>query len=489
MTKKQTVQLTLIGRIKSEILDVGDKLPSLRELTMDMGVSLSTALDAYNDLVSYGIIESRPKNGYFVLDTDDDLLNSTMRKLVLSALPEPVPVNNDESEIIQTKYTLKALKPFAKDCIQLMAETVSEQFFDGGAMRKQLNKSSRDIYGASEKHNFYESDAKLTQEIARWMLPLGCIFQRRFVMITGNLAEALMLAIRACAVPGEAIGIESPGDPTYFRIAHFLNMKCVEIRSDADTGLCVDDLGAQIQNGAKFSCVVLAANFSNPAGAVMPPENREALLEICGKHSIPVIEDDTRGRLSFSRETPPPLKSLDHANVIYISDFSKILGGDFNVGYIEGGKYSDRLAYIKSISGITAPFALQDGIADYMRTNGFAIRAAGIRRDMKTCVETYREVLLRALPDGVKIPMPRGGHYLWCELPNGVSARDFSNFAEERYNLLVAPGRVFSSLDGADRFFRVNCCTVKDSAIMANAAETLSRAAAQYLSLRRYDHS
>src|SRR3954453_16949724 len=52
--------------IQQEILRIGDKLPSVRMLSEEYGISMGTAFQAYYHLEGKGLIESRPKSGYYV---------------------------------------------------------------------------------------------------------------------------------------------------------------------------------------------------------------------------------------------------------------------------------------------------------------------------------------------------------------------------------------------------------------------------------------
>ena len=52
--------------IADEILKIGDKLPSVRVLSEEYGISMGTAFQAYYHLEGKGLVESRPKSGYYV---------------------------------------------------------------------------------------------------------------------------------------------------------------------------------------------------------------------------------------------------------------------------------------------------------------------------------------------------------------------------------------------------------------------------------------
>ena len=91
-----------------------------------------------------------------------------------------------------------ALKPFSASCIQLMAETISNQFYDNGEVFKYLGRDTDPKSSFQNLQNYHGIDTKLTLEISKLMLPLGCIFLKKLVMITNNTTEALLVqAIKA----------------------------------------------------------------------------------------------------------------------------------------------------------------------------------------------------------------------------------------------------------------------------------------------------
>src|SRR5580692_7328470 len=62
----QQIADRLAGQIKQQLLKTGEKLPSVRALSSEQGISMSTAYKAYVQLEIKGLIEARPKSGYYV---------------------------------------------------------------------------------------------------------------------------------------------------------------------------------------------------------------------------------------------------------------------------------------------------------------------------------------------------------------------------------------------------------------------------------------
>src|SRR5579872_106982 len=107
MKKKQTggdplylqVADGLEKMIGEEILKIGDKLPSVRVLSEEYGISMGTAFQAYYHLEGKGLIEARPKSGYYVRFNF-----RRMPGLPRMAAPEPVASEVSVQEMIAAVY-------------------------------------------------------------------------------------------------------------------------------------------------------------------------------------------------------------------------------------------------------------------------------------------------------------------------------------------------------------------------------------------------
>jgi DNA-binding transcriptional MocR family regulator len=84
------------------------------------------------------------------------------------------------------------------------------------------------------------------------------------------------------------------------------------------------------------------------------------------------------------------------------------------------------------------------------------------------------------MPDCVSIPAPRGGPYLWFELPEGCDAEEFADLADKR-NVFISLGRLYSFGSYAKRCFRVNCCATKNANELVRAAKALGSLLTTYL--------
>lgn len=480
MTKKKKIMEILMISIINGMYKVGDKLPSLRKFANANDVSLYTTLNVYNDLTSLGMIENRPKIGYFVAKSDYETLYNLSRT-VIGFLPvqHMIKYDYDRSDFesfVYDQYVDKVNYIPNESCFQLSWNEVSDEYFASGT------------YGniqVAAPERFKGAENLLASQIALWMLSYGCHFLTRHISVINSTAEALMFAIRAChnmSKPDDKIlGIESPGSILFTYCARILSIEYREIRSDPSTGLCVEELSRAIDSGTNFSAILLSSCNTDPTSSVMPESSKKYLVELCKKNQIPIIEYDGYGHFSFLRHQHPPIKVLDHELVIYVSDFSKIFGPGFPMGFIESGQYTKMLTFQKSLSGSRVPANQQFELSELLHTENIANYIEKTRNKIDGTVKMFIEIVRGLVPGAIRIWSSQGSPYLWFELPEGSkSMREFMNLTLSR-NVLIAPGQLFSTLPEFSRCFRVNCCTSKKSGQIAAGANALGNVIATFV--------
>ena len=476
-TKKKNLMGKLLISIINGMYKEGDKLPSLRKYAKANDASLYTTLNVYNELAALGVIESRPKMGYFVAKSDYETLYSLGRSIIgFSPTQQTVRFHYDKSDFDSfafDQYVDKLLLTPAESCHQLSWSCVGDEYFGGAAG------------GFHAPERLKEVEDIVTSRIALWMLGYGCHFLTRHITVTNNAVEALTLAIRAChnteAPDDYVLAIESPGSKLFGYCARFLSIKYKEIRSDPDTGLCVDDLARHIDAGTKFSAVVLSTCNADPTGAVMPEQSKKRLVELCRKNGIAIVEYDEYGHFCLTRRQHPPLKVLDHELVVYVCDLGKIFGLNLPLAFVESGQYTKMLRFLKNFSGIRVPMDMQRQLAALLDTDTLAGHIEKCRERIDHTAKMFTEIVRGIVPESVRIRRAQGSPFLWIELPEGgKSMRAFLELALSR-NVYVAPSPIFSSLPEYGRCFRVNCCATKKPKQIAAGAKALGQVIAEFV--------
>ena len=200
----------------------------------------------------------------------------------------------------------------------------------------------------------------------------------------------------------------------------------------------------------------MVTNFSNPLGGCMPDEKKEALVRICERAGVPLIEDDIYGDLYFGPARPKAAKSFDRTgNVLYCSSFSKTLAAGFRVGWAAPGRFRERFELLKFAQTVATPTLPQMAIAEFLQQGGYDRFLRTLRRELARQMEHVRGVVCSSFPEGTRMTRPEGGAILWVQMPASVDALKLHEEALRR-GISVAPGPIFSSTGRYRSCIRLN---------------------------------
>ncbi|MFM0335470.1 aminotransferase-like domain-containing protein [Paraburkholderia fungorum] len=432
----------IVGMIDNGALVPGMRLPSVRAVSEQHRISISTALQAYRLLEDRGILVARPQSGFYV---------AVARRGTL-ALPSTSRARARASTVSISGAVATLLEHASNSALVPLGCAVP----DGGVLQSKrldlaLARAARQ-HGA--RYNVYcppHGEPRLRQEIARRALRFGHALSPDDVLITNGCTEALTLALTAVAIRGDTIAVESP---TYFGLLHtleMLGMKAFELPTDPTRGIDIGALAHLLATETVAACV-LSSNFSNPLGSTMAEADKRALLALLARHAVPLIEDDVYGDIHFGRERPKPFIALGgDANTIYCSSFSKSLAPGYRIGWIAAGAYTQQVMERKLAFSLCSPVLPQVALADFLASGAYDAHLRRIRHIFEENLARMTRAIEASFPADTKVSRPAGGFVLWLELPRRFDSRALFDAALEQ-GICFAPGDVFS----AGRRFR-NC--------------------------------
>jgi DNA-binding transcriptional MocR family regulator len=268
--------------------------------------------------------------------------------------------------------------------------------------------------------------------------------------------ESLNLGLRAVARPGDVIAIESP---TYFamlQIIESLGMKAIEIPTHPRNGMDLDSLESAIRKHRVRACIGIL-NCHNPLGFILDDTYKKDLVTLLTKHNVPLIEDDIYGDIAFNGIRPKAAKAFDTEGIVLLcSSFSKVLAPGFRVGWIQPGRFLDRVIRLKFINTISSPVLPQLAIAEFIESGGYDRYLRGLRTALANQVQIYGQAIMKYFPEGTKISRPAGGYVLWLELPETIDALKLYRAALAQ-NISVVPGMIFSPTGRFRNHIRISC--------------------------------
>jgi DNA-binding transcriptional MocR family regulator len=361
--------------------------------------------------------------------------------------------------------------------VPLGAAAASPALYPNAKLNKIIAKIARTNPEHSGRYELANGLESLRRQIARRAIALGCSFSPNDLTITCGGMEALNLAVRAIARPGDVIAIESP---TYFavlQIIESLGMKAIEIPTHPRAGMDLNALSRAIRKHRVRGCISIA-NCHNPLGFVLSDDYKKDLVALLTKHDVPLIEDDIHGDLAFAGDRPKTAKSFDSEGIVLLcASFSKVLAPGFRIGWIEAGRFRDAVRRLKFINTITAPSLPQLAIAEFIQCGGYDRYLRGLRETLQRQGQLYSQAVARYFPQGTKISRPAGGVVLWLELPKNVDAMRLYRLADAQH-IKIIPGVIFSASGRFKNYIRISYGFPLDDT-MDSALRTLGKLCAK----------
>ncbi len=456
MLPKTTEQTTLYrsvadhieGLIDEGTLTPGSKIPSLRQLSRQLSVSLSTVGEAYRVLEDRGLIETRPQSGHYVRLEDR------------SAPPEPTRTRScDAAATVDLGQLFERMVEEASQpglVVPFGAAVPSPEFLPTGRMNTLLARAVRRDPVASQTYDSLPGRQELRLQIARRAMDAGCSLSPEDLVITTGAMEAITLGLRAITRPGDTVAIETPTYHGFLQALESLHLKALEVATDPRDGICLERLEEVVSSGEVAACMVVAS-FGNPLGHCMSWQHRQELYEILAAADVPLIEDDTYGDLPFSDQRPRAIKALDRdGRVLLLSSFSKALAPGYRVGWIAAGRYTEAVRRAKFSASVATAVPTQMAIADYLAGAGMDRHLRRLRRQFKDLVRRMICAVGEHFPEGTRVTRPAGGYVLWVEMPAAVDSFRLHTEALQE-GISLSPGPIFSAAGKYRNCLRLNC--------------------------------
>lgn len=420
--------------IRAGTLRAGDRVPSVRRLSNQQRVSVSTVLQAYQRLEDIGVIEARPQSGYYV-------------RRLSAGVREPEPSRPPKRAItVEVNDLTDAVLAHASnpDVIAFGSACAAPELFQLERVRRVLSALARRDRNALGRYGLPPGTEKLRRAVARRALDWGCRIDWRNLVTTTGCMEALNLALRAVTRPGDLIALESPTYYGFLQILQSLGLRALEIPTHPRTGISLEALELALAEHP-VKAVLMMANVSNPIGATLSDAAKKRLVELLAAKKVPLIEDHIYAELLFDSPAPRPAKAFDRAgNVMLCSSFSKTLSPGLKVGWIEPGRWRDRIRMLKFMSSGGQNELVELTVAEMLESGGYERSLRQLRRRFEAQVDTARGVIAESFPRGTRVTRPSGAYILWAELPKECDSVALFERLLER-GITIAPGPMFSA--------------------------------------------
>ncbi len=432
--------------IKRGQLRGGQRLPSVREIGRQRGLSPVTVLKAYHRLEARGLIVARARSGFYVAGQPRQTLPPPARSRP-SRRATPVRKSDFIYEI------LRASK--APDIVPLGSAFPSPLLFPHARLNRSLSRVSKQLDPWRSVTDLTPGSLRLRQHIALRYQIAGVALDAEELVITDGAMEGLNLCLQAVSQPGDSVIIESPSFYVALQALQRLGLQAIEVATDPQTGIDIDALQRVLQDQRPAACWIMSS-FQNPTGASMPEARKKRLVQLLAQYGVPLIEDDAYGEMYFADQRPLPAKAYDRdGGVLYCSSFSKCLAPGYRVGWAAPGRYSEAVTRLKLGLTLSTSLPAQLALEDYLAEADYDRHLKAMRRSLCEGRDALLHALQSLVPIQSAVTRPDGGYFLWLELPPEVSALELHRRALER-GISIAPGDIFSVQADFSHALRLN---------------------------------
>ena len=406
-----------------QTLPPGSRLPSYRELQQRYRLSPATVQRMLAELASRGLLVTRPGSGTFTAPRRAAAVAADVSWQTL-ALGTRTGLNADLERLVE---------PSAADALPLTSGFLDESLQPLGLLAAAGARSARRPQAWSRL-----PPQGLPELRAHFAAETGGAMTAQHVLITPGGQAALSAAFRHLCEPGDPVILESPTYIGAIAVARAAGLTLIPVPGDRD-GILPDVLAdALARTGARL--VYLQPRYSNPAGAVLAMDRRQAVIDAVARYGAFLLEDDWMRNFDLGPPTPPPLASIDdHGHVIYLRSLSKPLAPGMRVaGLAARGPVLARLRRGRISDDLFVAPVLQHIALDVLTAPGWVRHLGSIRRALRE----RRDALAAAamLPECELPVIPAGGVHLWLRLPERWSDTDVAELAAAR-GLAISPGR------------------------------------------------
>jgi len=448
-------------RITTRLLAPGTRLPSVRQCAQQQGVSPSTVVAAYDQLLAQGLVEAHRNRGFFVrnkaqaLDTKAQTAIYSVATDALSSeaqtsfSPEHVPVN--ATALIRAMFHAASDKPqpgmgaFPPDWLQTN--------FLSGAVRRVT--SGAQLQAFSLQYGEPAGDLGLRQAVAGRLHALSVPARPQQIITTVGATHALDIVSRTLLRPGDCVMVEEPGWAIEFARLEALGMRILAVpRGPEGPDLEVMARLCELHAPKLFVSVSV---LHNPTGYCLSPGCAHRVLQLASQHNFYIVEDDTYSHLAPEHATR--LCALDGLQrTLYVSGFSKILAPGWRVGFLAAPTaLYDQLLDTKLLATLTTPALLEKALAWCIEQGQLRRHAQQVRTRLDQA--RGRSVKL-ALAAGCTFAAPPAGLFGWVD--TGVDTDALSQRMLD-VGYLLAPGALFHATRQPSTLMRINFCTTQDA--------------------------
>lgn len=444
---RQVIDL-ISQKIESGTLRAGDRLPSLRRMSEQIGVSVPTVRQAYIELERQRRVQSRPQSGFYVRGRSDNEIVRPSTPFRPTAKPVPVACRSLIERVFDGL--------FREDLVPLGIANPAMAKPAAKSLHRTMKRVMARAEGRGLSYAHTLGDAGLRRQIAyRYLDMIGNNVNTDEICITNGGQEALLLALKAVASPGDVIAVESPSYHGLLELIDSLGMLAIEVETCPEEGVQLDALEKTLRAHPVKACM-FATTLSNPLGVTMPEDARRDLVRMIERHKVVLIEDDVYGDLRFDGQRPRPADFYSrNGRVLTCGSFSKTAAPGYRIGWVLAGRYAAEIERLKRSFSCSSGLLQQLTLSEFMATGDYDRYLKSLRPVLQCNAERMSALIAEHFPPETRTSKPVGGSVMWLELPCCTDSEALFDRAIEN-GISIAPGLIFSPRRRYKNFIRLS---------------------------------
>lgn len=381
--------LQLRDAILRGVLSAGTRLPSSRLMAADLGVSRNTVLNAFDQLLAEGYLDSKAGSGTFISDQiPDELLSQAAEAGTISTTDRDFPLSHHAENLKESTDT----KPYRNGPFSPGLPELNQFPFGDWArlLARHWRRPKRELLTG----NPIGGSLDLRRALSTYLSQTRAVkSDPEQILIVSGSQQALHLVVKAFANPGDPILMEDPGYPGIRNTIIGAGARPIPIPVDTE-GFSLD-AAKKLGSAARLACI--APSHQYPLGPTMSLSRRLDLLNWAKEEDRFLLEDDYDSEYRYAGRPLSSLQGLDtDQRVLYVGSMSKVMFSGLRVGYlvVPPDLVDMFLALRRDMDG-HSPATVEPALADFI-SGGYL---SGHIRKMRILYEQRQKTLLSLLQE------------------------------------------------------------------------------------------
>lgn len=414
----------------------GERLPSIRALSRELGLNQITIVKAYEQLEREKLVCKRPGSGVFV-DT---------------SAPQEEPLPERQEHLFDELYGQEEIRLLRRGqihipegSINLATSTPSQEIFPLKEMKRAITTVLETDRAAAFEYASSNGYGPLREQLSQI-----CKEHYRMdhsadqIQIISGAQQGIDITSKAILSPGDVIMTEEITYPGALEVFRSRGARIVGMRMETE-GPDIAHLESSIRY-YKPRALYVSPSYQNPTGSLWCEEKKVEVLRLCEEHGVYIIEDDYISDLHFTPTWPKALKWYDQSKrgiVIYIKSFSKIVMPGLRMAMLIAPDHLyQRILKAKQFTDIASSALIQRSMHLYFLSGAWKEHLERIRVLYARRLEVALKSIAHYLPWAEVVPVPTGGVHMRLKLPEGVKDTDLYSHAAAA-GVLITPGSLF----------------------------------------------